>query len=114
MIVDASKFNLGTESYNDHRPLLVVNTSNREKQNLRNASIVGYTCMESDKLFVGFDGEIAVLDCLVFGDVGAYSSVEKPPFIMPNCAMIGIDANGEYLLKRAETYDYLLDTYVMD
>ena len=114
VVTDGSKFNLGTESYFDHRPILIVSSSLSTKHKFNDASIVGYTCMESDRLFVGFSGQLGVSDYIVFGDVGAYSSVEKPPFIMPNCAMLRIDKSGETLIKRAESYEYLLETYVFN
>lgn len=112
VVTDGSKFNLGTESYFDHRPILIASSVSSTKEKIDDASIVGYTCMESDKLFIGFNGQLGVSDYIVFGDVGAYSSVEKPPFIMPNCAMICVDKYGEKLIKRAESYEYLLETYV--
>ncbi len=113
IIADASKAQLGSESYIDRRPLMVIDTSLKKKR-VENAAIVGYTCMESDQLYVGFSGQIGKGDRLVFGDVGAYSLVEKPPFIRPGCAMIEIDGQREMLIKEAESDEDLLRTYVFD
>lgn len=73
----------------------------------------GYTCLEQDLLYPGYSGRLAVGDYVVFGNVGGYSNVLKPPFIRPNCAMIAAQPDGGYaLIKRAESYDDLLQTYV--
>ncbi len=75
--------------------------------------LTGYTCLEQDVLYRGFSGELAVGDYVVFGNVGGYSNVLKPPFIRPNCAMAALRPDGEaVLIKRAESYDDLLRTYL--
>ena len=74
--------------------------------------IAGYTCIEGDYLARGYRGRLAVGDYVVFGNVGSYSIVFKPPFILPNFAVIEADARGQTrLLKRAETFDDLFQTY---
>ena len=79
---------------------------------LENATFVGYTCLEHDHIYEGFDGELAVGDLVQFRNVGSYSNVFKPPFILPNCAMIQIDNSGVSLIKRTETIDDLFQTYM--
>ena len=75
--------------------------------------MTGYTCLEQDVMYKSFSGKLAVGDYVVFGNVGGYSNVLKPPFIQPNCAMVAHAENGEYvLMKRVETGDDLLRTYV--
>ncbi len=76
--------------------------------------LTGYTCLEQDVMYRDFSGKLAVGDYVVFGNVGGYSNVLKPPFILPNCAMVAHAENGEYvLMKRVETGDDLLRTYVL-
>ena len=56
--------------------------------------------------------KLAVGDYIVFGNVGGYSNVLKPPFIRPNCAMIAVTPdNKDVLIKGKETYDDILVTY---
>lgn len=75
--------------------------------------MTGYTCLEQDVLYRAFSGKLAVGDYVVFGNVGGYSNVLKPPFIQPNCAMVALTDRNEYtLMKRAETGEDLLRTYV--
>jgi diaminopimelate decarboxylase len=78
-----------------------------------NADLVGYTCLEQDVLYQRYTGFLGLGDYVQFGNVGGYSTVYKPPFIWPNCAMLVKQENGEYReIKRAESYDDLLGTYV--
>ena len=53
---------------------------------------------------------------LVFDDVGSYSVVMKPPFILPNVAIIELlpDQDGFEVIKRGETFDDVFSTYVFD
>ena len=77
--------------------------------------LTGYTCLEQDVLYRVFSGNLAVGDYVVFGNVGGYSNVLKPPFIRPNCAMVAYtDRDAFILMKRAETGDDLLRTYILE
>jgi diaminopimelate decarboxylase len=73
----------------------------------------GYTCIESDYLYRGYNGKLAVSDYVVFSDIGSYSVVLKPPFILPNCAVIDYDSEpGETeVVKREENFEDLFHTY---
>ncbi len=85
----------------------------KEKRLLTDAAFVGYTCLEHDHIYEGFNGELAVGDLVQFRNIGSYSNVFKPPFILPNCAMIQIDKNGNVeLIKKAETMDDIFHTYM--
>jgi diaminopimelate decarboxylase len=77
--------------------------------------VTGYTCMEIDVLQRGFPGELAVGDFLVFGNVGAYTSVFKPPFIRPAPAMLATTGRGDAfsVARRGETLDDVLATYAL-
>ena len=77
--------------------------------------VTGYTCMEVDVLQQAFPGELAIGDFLVFGNVGAYTSVFKPPFIRPAPAMLACTASGDAfpVARRAETLDDLIATYTL-
>lgn len=71
----------------------------------------GFTCIESDYLYRHYNGELAQGDMVVFGNVGSYSVVLKPPFILPNFPVIDI-SNGEVeVIKRGEVFDDLFHTF---
>ena len=107
IVVDGSKHNLGEICEIKKLPIQVVRFSDRP-ETVKDADFVGYTCLEHDVLFKGFSGEIGVGDYIVFGNVGGYSNVSKPPFIKPNCCMISSNGN---LIKRAETTEEVICTY---
>lgn len=84
-----------------------------KSQKVSNAAFVGYTCLEHDHIYEGFSGELAVGDIVQFRNVGSYSNVFKPPFILPNCAMVQVDNLGDVsLIKEAEDFDDIFHTYI--
>lgn len=76
--------------------------------------IVGYTCMEHDCLYHGYQGTVSVGDYMVFDNVGAYTVVFKPPFIRPSPAIVAYDSlRDEYeLVRREEGFEDLFRTYL--
>ncbi len=48
----------------------------------------GYTCIESDYIYKNYNGDLAEGDYVIFGNAGSYSVVLKPPFILPNFAIV--------------------------
>ena len=75
--------------------------------------VVGYTCMENDIIHRGLSADVAAGDYLVFGNCGAYTNVQKMPFIRSAHAMLSLDAEGrvDEVLRRAETTEDVLATY---
>ena len=73
----------------------------------------GFTCIESDYLYRHFTGQLAVGDYVVFDNVGSYSIVLKPPFILPNFAILDCswDEDNIEVIKRAENFDDLFHTF---
>ena len=112
LVLNCSEHNLGETCLLKKLPIKVVDTAHDSKI-IKNADFVGYTCLEQDVMYTGFEGKIGLGDYVQFGNVGGYSNVYKPPFIWPNCSMVAIDSFGHHkLIKRAETYDDLLQTYI--
>jgi diaminopimelate decarboxylase len=74
--------------------------------------IAGYTCIESDYPVKEYCGSLAVGDYVVFRNVGSYSVVLKPPFILPDFPILTLDEHGTAQpVKRAETIDDLFRAY---
>lgn len=72
----------------------------------------GFTCIESDYLYKGFNGKLSVGDYVVFSNVGSYSVVLKPPFILPNFPMVECYENEKInLVKRQENFEDLFQTF---
>lgn len=103
--------NMGDICHLKNLPITIYNTG-KDKKNCHNATFVGYTCLEHDHIYEGFNGNLAVGDYVQFRNVGSYSNVFKPPFILPNCAMISLNGSETKLIKRKETVEDVFSTYV--
>lgn len=111
VIINGSKDNLGDICKMKHLPITVIPNSSKRTA-LNNASIVGYTCLEHDIVYSDFSGELGVGDYIIFGNVGGYSIVSKPPFILWNCPMITKKRDGTFeIIKHGEKFDDLFRTY---
>lgn len=91
-------------------PMELIGAGNGQTM-LQDADIVGYTCIEGDVLYKNYSGPLAVGDFLVLGNCGSYSLVMKPPFILPNFAVIDISNGEAQLIKSAETFEDLFHTF---
>ena len=108
VVLDCSKHNLGEVCSLKKLPINIIHNNINKQEQLHDANFVGYTCLEHDVMYSNYCGELAVGDYVVFGNVGGYSNVSKPPFISPNCAMVC--ENGE-LIKEKENFEDILRTY---
>ncbi len=96
---------------NKKNPPIEVHSMGGKQKEYQDLDFGGFTCIESDYLYRHFDGKLAKGDMVVFGNVGSYSVVLKPPFILPNFPIIDI-ADGEIeIIKRGETFDDLFHTF---
>ncbi|MBP5368813.1 MAG: pyridoxal-dependent decarboxylase [Bacteroidales bacterium] len=91
-------------------PLTVYPLAN-ERFEYDNLNFVGYTCIESDVLYRGFNGLLGVGDFVEFANAGSYSVVLKPPFILPNFPVLDISGDNPALIKRQECFDDIFRTY---
>ena len=108
---DCSGGNMGDICHLKQLPISIYHNGG-ERQVCTDADFVGYTCLEHDHMYEGFMGEIAVGDVVQFRNVGSYSNVFKPPFILPNCAMVQLNKNGNTeCIKRRETIEDIFQTY---
>lgn len=112
-VLNCSIHNLGDVAGSVKLPLHVYENSDHRISSSE-IDMVGYTCLERDVPYRGYSGELGKGDYVVFGNVGGYSNVDKPPFILPQCAMIGMDSSKTYVIKRKETTEDILLTYIID
>lgn len=96
---------------NKKNPPIEVYSMGGRQQNYTDLDFGGFTCIESDYLYRHYSGKLAQGDIVVFGNVGSYSVVLKPPFILPNFPVIDITENGVELIKRGEVFDDLFHTF---
>lgn len=109
-----SSYNINPNPNRKNVPIECFPVPSAEPRNeLIGAFFGGYTCIEGDYLYKEFSGSLAVGDFIAFDDVGSYSVVMKPPFILPNVAIIEplTDGNRYKVIKRSETFDDVFSTY---
>lgn len=109
-VLNCSEHNLGETCLLKELPMRII--SKREGQEYKNMDFTGYTCLEQDVMRKNVSCRISTGDYVVFGNVGGYSNVLKPPFIWPNCAMVAINGDKVELMKKRESYDDVLGTYL--
>jgi len=109
-----SKFNMGSFSSTINLPMNVYSGRNNEKENYFDSiDISGYTCIENDYLYKGYNGYVSVGDYVVFNNVGSYSFLFKPPFILPNVAIVDYNFKNKNheVVKRRENFDDIFRTF---
>lgn len=94
-------------------PPMSVYSMGKEQRRYEHADFVGFTCIESDKLYENYSGELAIGDMIVISNCGSYSLVMKPPFILPNFPVLDISEGKTEVIKRGETFDDVFHTFTM-
>lgn len=110
-----SMFNTSPYAWSQRLPVEVLHSVEGEPalSAADTCDLVGYTCIEGDVLSRDVRGPLSVGDYAVFSNVGSYSVVMKPPFILPNVPIVMRLADGESrLVKRAETNEYLFENFL--
>ena len=96
---------------NKKNPPIEIFAMGNEQKEYTDLDFGGFTCIESDYLYRHFDGRLAKGDMVVFGNVGSYSVVLKPPFILPNFPIVDISEGKLEIIKRGESFDDLFHTF---
>ena len=116
-LVDGSSHSINTMGWRTRMPVEVVRApgasggeGDREAEVF---DVVGNTAMErKDHICAGIPGPVSPGDYLVFDKIGSYSCTMKPPFIHPCPAVIAREQGRYELVKRRETVDDFLRTYL--
>lgn len=107
-----SIYNINPTLNKKNPPVQIIHMGENPPSDYTDLDFGGFTCIESDYLYRHFDGQLAVGDYAVFGNVGSYSVVLKPPFILPNFAVVELTDSGETcLIKKQEQFDDLFRTF---
>lgn len=96
---------------NKKNPPIEVYSMGNEQNEYADLDFGGFTCIESDYLYRHYNGKLAKGDMVVFGNVGSYSIVLKPPFILPNFPIIDVSDGNVEIIKREEHFDDLFHTF---
>lgn len=112
--LSGSTYNINPSPNRKNVPISIISAMKEEERELlEGAYFGGYTCIEGDYLYKNFNGRLSVGDYVIFDDVGSYSVVMKPPFILPNVAILEPDERkvGYKLIKRPETFNDIFNGY---
>lgn len=96
-----STYNMNPSVKSVKRPITVY--SDKEPEQYEDLDMAGYTCIESDYLYKNYSGNLSVGDFVVFHNVGSYSIVMKPPFILPDVPILELEGNGVCLIKKKQS-----------
>lgn len=108
-----SIYNINPTLNKKNPPLtLITSDENKSFYYYRNLDFGGFTCIESDYLYKGYNGKLRNEDFIIFSNIGSYSVVLKPPFILPNFAILEItDRDDIEVIKRRENFEDIFHTY---
>lgn len=107
-----SIYNINPTLNTKNPPIKIIRMSEDEGEIYKNMDFGGFTCIESDYLYKGYDGRLQVDDYVVFGNIGSYSIVLKPPFILPNFPILELEDSNVKLVKSGEVFDDIFHTFV--
>lgn len=105
-----SIYNINPTLNKKNPPIEIYAMGNEQKEYI-NLDFGGFTCIEADYLYRNYSGKLAKGDMVVFGNVGSYSLVLKPPFILPNFPVVDVSDGHINIIKRGETFDDLFHTF---
>ena len=109
-----SKYNVNPSVNRLNSPFEVFNKNKESNLKLKNAFVCGYTCIETDILDKDFNADLSEGDLILFKEVGSYSLVMKPQFILPNVPIVKFINNEKLsLVKRGETFEDVFSGYQM-
>jgi diaminopimelate decarboxylase len=79
----------------------------------RDFAVAGFTCIESDLLTDSLIAPLEVGDVLAYGNVGSYSIVMRPSFILPANPILMMRENGEGfdIIKARQSNDAVFDLF---
>jgi diaminopimelate decarboxylase len=84
------------------------------REDARDFSIVGFTCIEADILTDNLTAPLCPGDVLAYGNVGSYSVVMRPPFILPsNPVLVASATNSGYdVIKARQSNAAVFDLFL--
>jgi diaminopimelate decarboxylase len=113
-LVNGSVHHFNTMMWHSRPEVRVVRRSDQTADPGGVFDVVGSTCMErKDLIRTGVPGPVSRGDSLVFPGIGAYSCALKPPFIHTCPPVVARQGGGHTVVKRRETVDDVLSTYVL-
>lgn len=108
-LLDGSFHNVGEICGLKKVPMKVINVNN--DKNYQDVDFVGYTCLEQDVIYSGYNGNLGIGDIVEIYNVGGYSIVDKPPFIHPDIPIYMLLKDNVSCIKREQTIEDIFAPY---
>lgn len=108
-LLDGSFHNVGEICGLKKVPMKVINVNN--EKNYQDVDFVGYTCLEQDVIYSGYNGNLGIGDIVEIYNVGGYSIVDKPPFIHPDIPIYMLLKDNVSCIKREQTLEDIFAPY---
>lgn len=114
-VIAGSKFNVAPTATQLNLPFETFHApGNHDAKDVGPVDLSGFTCIEGDYLTRNHPGSLGQGDFVAFSNVGSYSVVMKPPFILPNRPVLEYltETDDFKVIKRAETFQDLFTSFV--
>ncbi len=109
--LSGSIYNMNPSTKGIKRPIAVYSDKQQEHF-YENVDMAGYTCIESDYLYRGYQGNLSRGDFVVFHNVGSYSLVMKPPFILPDVPCLEEDGEKTVIVKKKQREESIFADFI--
>ena len=93
------------------RPITVYKKREASSNYYNSLDMAGYTCIESDYLYKDYQGELSRDDFVVFHNVGSYSLVMKPPFILPDVPVLELADEKSVFVKKKQSEESIFNDF---
>lgn len=107
--VQGSIFTISPTARNQNLPVSLISTSPIQKSNF---DIAGFTCIEGDYLSKDVGFKIKQGDFILYENVGSYSIVMKPPFILPAPPILSINNKVYKVIKKRESNSNVFERFL--
>lgn len=111
--VTGSIFDISPNAKTKSLPVTPILNPAITRGSAHNFVISGFTCIESDILSDSLSATLETGDVLAYGNVGSYSVVMRPPFILPSCPvlMANIESSGYDVIKSRQSNEDVFDLF---
>lgn len=110
-VVAGSSFDISPTARSRHLPVTPVLATPRDVS--ARHDVVGFTCIEGDVLTEGLYAPLGVGDFLRYDNVGSYSVVMRPPFILPSHPVMLRRSEGSLqLIKRRQSNEDVFRDFI--
>lgn len=113
--VAGSIFDISPNAKTKSLPVTPILNPQLLREPARAFAIAGFTCIEGDILTDSLTAPLKTGDVLAYGNVGSYSVVMRPPFILPShpVLMARADGAGIDVIKARQTNAAVFDLFEM-